>query len=101
MTDTTSGQGQRVLLIDPAAQTARAKSEGRLGRLLIAGALASFLGFFGLAVVSTPPGATDAASSQPALSRSAPSFVSRDDDDDDDDDGGWFSTGSDVRTQTS
>ncbi len=97
MTNVTPGRGRRVLLIDPAAQAARGDSEGRLGRLLIAGALASFLGFFGLAMISTPPDSTNAGS-QPAIS-AAPSFTRGDGDDDDDD--GWFSTGSDVRTRTS
>ncbi|HMM40377.1 MAG TPA: hypothetical protein PKA95_00575 [Thermomicrobiales bacterium] len=99
MTSTTPGRGRRVLLIDPAAQAARGNSEGRLARLLIVGALASFLGFFGLAVISTPD--TSGAGSQPAISGSAPAFFSRGNDDDDDDGGGWFSTGSDVRTKTS
>lgn len=108
MTDTTTGRGQRVLFIDPSAQAARANSEGRLGRLLIAGALASFLGFFGLAVISTPPSSTSAAVSQPAYSSSAPVYTrsSDDDDDDDDHDSGSFGTSrssgrSEVRTKTS
>ncbi len=101
MTNSTPGRGRRVLLIDPATQAARGNSEGRLARLLIAGAVASFLGFFGLAVIATPPDTTNAAGSQPAFTTAAPSFTRSGDDDDDDDDGGWFSTGSDVRTRTS
>lgn len=97
MTDASRGGGRRVLLVEPAARAARDEAEGRLARLLVVGALASFLGFFGLAVVATPPSGT-APAGQPALTTSAP-FVVRGDDDDDD--GGWFSTRSEVRTRTS
>ncbi|MEI2618640.1 MAG: hypothetical protein V9F06_13590 [Thermomicrobiales bacterium] len=100
MTNTTPGRGRRVLLVDPAARATRGHSEGRLGRLLIVGALASFLGFFGLAVIASPPDTSSAATSQPAYSRPATTFFSSDDDDDDDG-GSQSSRGSDVRTKTS
>lgn len=100
MTNSTAGNGKRMLFLDPVSHATRAQSDKRLARLLIVGSLASFLGFFGLTMISTPPDTTVSAN-QSAISRSSSSFLSRSDDDDDDDDGGLFSTSSDVRTKTS
>lgn len=95
MTDRTTGRGGRVLLIDPAARDARAVAEGRLMRLLVVGALASFLGFFGLAVIGTPPSTTgegvQASSSSFVVTRGG----------DDDDEGFRLVPRSQVRTRSS